>query len=45
MFIAAEQARQVAGYIIGRISNGNGEIDSLAEDTLKVSKMLPAYTF
>ena len=35
---------QVAGYIIVSISNGNGEIDSLAVDTLEISKMLPAHT-
>jgi len=27
-----------------RISNGNGEMDSLAGDTLKIPKMLPAHT-
>ena len=32
MFIVAEQGGQVVGYIIVSISNGNGEIDSLAVD-------------
>ena len=33
MFIVAEQGGQGAGYIIVSISNGNGEMDSLAVDS------------